>query len=447
MHRKELETGRARIQLATENTSRMKQTLESAHIQIDHWLEPFGNSYFEGAAREVYDSALRGEAIIRRTSEEPFCPACRTWGYEAFGRGRCNYCGSDSDASQCEKCAFPPDAALMKSFACKMCSGPFEWRPVERQVLLVGRYESYLRNLYRQAPIRPPMQEWTVRVLATGPKGWPITRPDEAGLDLMQDGSCRLHTWFLGLAGYMATLREYADVVAGKPELYAQFWSSPGAKLVHFLGYDCAYSHMVVYPILLSHLERAPTQLQFYPNQFLKLDGLNLSTSRNHAIWIRDLVSDYAPDAVRLYLASLAPETGEGDFQVNAFKRWYQEVFLDELGALLQRARNEKRETLPGEDDEAAEALLLSVQERWRTAASIETFSMRALAHLVFDLISIGQQRRLNGAPVGPVVDMIRTFGGALLPDLAERYDVECGLTVSPAPIAARYMATGSGAE
>lgn len=262
------------------------------------------------------------------------------------------------------------------------------------------------------------MNVWAEEVLRKGPKEWAMTRPDEAGLDLAEDGSCRLHTWALGLSGYMAATREWAETIVKDPRRYDAYWHRDDVALVHFLGHDCAYSHMVVYPTLLSMLPGAKPAVMFYPNQFLKLDGKNLSTSRNHAIWAKDLIAQYSADPVRLFLASIAPEESEGDFQVGAFRQWHQEVFVDLIDALIERSRSEGH----GTHGPAADELLLDgMAERWRTAASKQAFSMRALAQIVFDLIALGKERLNEGGPVSHIVQAIGTFGQAIHPTLSER--------------------------
>lgn len=419
MTRKGLEVSRDPVELARENTAKIKSTLTASNIAVDHWMQPFGNKYFAEAAREVFDAAVATGRVTTRASDEPYCDRCKQWGYEAFGRGRCNYCGSDSDASQCEQCAYPPDAARMAQFSCKVCRTPFEWRPVERSYLNIAAGVPKLGALFKHRSIRRPMNIWAEEVLDKGPREWAMTRPEEAGLDLAEDGSCRLHTWALGLSGYMAATREWAETVIKEPHRYDAYWHRDDVALVHFLGHDCAYSHMVVYPSLLSMLPGATPAVMFYPNQFLKLDGKNLSTSRNHAIWARDLIAEYSADPVRLYLASIAPEESEGDFRVSAFKQWHREIFVDQIDALIERGRSEGHNA--AQVLAVDELLLDGMAERWKSAASKQAFSMRALAQIVFDLIALGRERLDEGRPVSHIVQAIGTFGQAIHPALSGR--------------------------
>jgi methionyl-tRNA synthetase len=100
---------------------------------------------------------------------------------------------------------------------------------------------------------------------------------------------------------------------------------------------------MIVYPVLLKMMTKYKMIQSFYTNQFLTLNGKNLSTSRNHAIWARDLVDQACVDSARLYLASVAPEASEGDFDVQKFTKWRAEVFDEIEAKLIPVAESERR--------------------------------------------------------------------------------------------------------
>lgn len=443
MLRRGLELGRDPVELAKSNTAKIRGTLASVGIAVDQWMEPYRNPYFEQAVREIYGAASDAGLITQRESLEPYCPSCKVWGYEAFGRGNCNYCGSDSDASQCECCAMAPEASKMTDFRCKLCSGPHQWLPVQRAFLNLADGAPRLLEQLGRLRLRKPLDSWIRDTLAQDLPDWGVTRPGDAGLDLAADGSCRIHTWFMGLAGYLAAFREYADGQGRLAQMTQQFWHSPDSQLVHFLGFDCAYSHMVVYPTLLNALPQVQARPMFYPNQFLKLEGLNLSTSRNHAIWARDLVAQACSDSVRLYLASVAPEESEGDFVLAAFQQWRGEIFGDFAGALLAAAARE-----PGSWSDDAEgdggAIVQGLRRRWLAATSLDQFSMRQLAQVVLDTIALIRPRLASGRPVAHLAAFLAVAGQALHPALSARIVQAFGIDEEAAR---RFLVAGEQVE
>lgn len=418
MLRKGLETGTDPVQLARSNTDRIEASLAAINIRADNWMRPYRNPYFADAVREVFEKAHKAGFIEFRDSMEPYCPDCDRWGYEAFARGLCNYCGAESDASQCENCAQAPDAELMGDLRCKLCRQPSQWRSTNRAFLKLELFKPHLRDTLLNRKWRKPLDSWLHETLEHL-HDWGVTRPGDAGLDLAADGSCRVHTWFMGLAGYMAAFREYADRI-GQPELFRQYWQSGQGTLVHFLGFDCVFSHAVVYPAQLAVLDHLKVDQRFVPNQFLKLDGLNLSTSRNHAIWVGDLARQACADSARLYLASIAPEDCEGDFRLAHFLEWREEVFGTFFPALLASAGQQDGDWwsgLCGADAGLLEALRL----QWIAASEPAQFSMKTMAAVLLDVIAITRTRLAEGRPISHFAAFIAITGQSLIPDMGAR--------------------------
>lgn len=355
-------------------------------------------------------------ALVWKTSMEPYCPDCKVWGYEAFGRGLCNFCGHDSDASQCEECGQAPDASKMKDFHCKLCGKPFEWRPVGRWFLKLGEFQHYLSGLHAEHPMRAPLHEWAENAIPTL-EDWGVTRPEDGGLDLEADGSCRVHTWFMGLSGYIAALREYA-AIEGDPGLADRYLTDPDAKFFHFLGYDCAFSHALVYPALLSTMPAYRIAQRFVPNLFLKLDGLNLSTSRRHAIWVAEFAERAPSDSIRLYLASVAPEQEGGDFRTTEFETWLADTFGKLVPAIIEagsRMRASGQVRLPDGHD----PVILALAERLERGAEPESFSMKAMALVVQEALNLAGERLGDGPGLTAAALFLAAAGEPLVPRLS----------------------------
>jgi methionyl-tRNA synthetase len=445
MLRKGLETGEDPVALARRNTDRIEASLAAVDIRPDHWMRPYDNPWFAQAVAEVFGKLQEAGFIEYRDSPQAWCPDCQVWGYEAFARGQCNYCGADSDASQCENCAQAPDADRMTGLHCKLCSRPSQWRSTRRAFLRLAAFEPVLRERLLGRGWRAPLDNW-LRDTLEHLHDWGVTRPGDGGLDLAPDGSCRVHTWFMGLAGYMAAFREYA-ANSGQPDLFRLFWHSGQGSLVHFLGFDCVFSHAIVYPAQLSVLDDLKVQQRFIPNQFLKLDGLNLSTSRNHAIWVADLVREACADSVRLYLASVAPEQCEGDFRLQHFLQWRTELFDEFFPALLERGPRKDQDREPdwwaglcGPDAGLLEAMRI----QWSKAVDPSRFSMKGMAQVLLDVIAISRARLAEGRPVQHLAAFIAVAGKSLIPETSAR--IVAAFELPEARVNATLM-SGSAAE
>ncbi len=68
-------------------------------------------------------------------------------------------------------------------------------------------------------------------------------------------------------------------------------------------------------------------------NEFLNLEGHQLSTSRNWAVWIPEYLEKYDKEQLRYYLSANMPESGDSDFSwkdlcVATTMNWWQRTAI-----------------------------------------------------------------------------------------------------------------------
>ncbi|MEZ5841968.1 MAG: class I tRNA ligase family protein, partial [Hyphomicrobiales bacterium] len=349
----------------------MLLSLEAVDINLDHFMRAYESEAFAASATH-YLNAVSAD-VERRPAPVHHCPACGKWGYEAFGRGKCNWCGSSSDASQCEHCARKPIAELMTDMTCIACGSPMELVDVDCHVWTLGRHYPAVAKAHAGQPIRQCLADFLKDSLADTSDNWIITRPGDAGLSLAASDGLPLHTWFMGLSGYRAAVVEY---LAAHPERgsFADWWG-PETKLVHFLGYDCSFSHAVAYAVEQISDPAGPPVGLFLTNRFLKLNGEDFSTSRGIAVWIKDMTGQYPSDAIRLYTAAFSPETEVKNFEMGHFRDWLAGVYKPMSLAARQARPNAKA-------DRSAFAASPALA-KWRRHADLGEFSITGMAEAV----------------------------------------------------------------
>lgn len=416
--RKAMESGTDAVSLAKVNSAKIQESLRMAGIQVDHWLESHENRHFEDATQMLYEFAQTRNLIEPKTSLEPYCEHCDVWGYEAFARGGCNHCGHSSDPSQCEFCAMAPSAPLMSELACILCSQPVVFKRVERRVLKLPMVAQALRERLDSAPMRPQLRAWVRDAYDSGLIDWGVTRPGEAGLKLYDDEAHRVHTWFMGQAGYFAALKELSEHNPQASDAY-QLLFADDTHLVNFLGMDCSYSHVLAYPAQVLLNARFKFKNAFYTNAFLKLDGVDFSTSRGHAIWARDLVGDACADSVRFYVSLVAPEEQTENFEVLAFWAWRERIFGELLPAITSALARDT--AVPDMTD----GIVLSEQEvslieQWQQSARHDEFSMKGMAQVLMQMLdAISEQLALGNVPRNLIV-LFALLGAPTVPALSQ---------------------------
>ncbi|OWW21577.1 methionine--tRNA ligase [Noviherbaspirillum denitrificans] len=395
--RKARELNVERFALGRENGTKIAETLRMIDIELDWFHQAGHNDYFRRAVTQFYTAARDSGNVVSKASRIPYFPAFDMYGYEAFGRGDCNHCGASSDASQCEDCAHAPDVTKMENIRCTLGPSEVEWRTVEREYLRLDAFRGFLRSLYETKALRPHLRAYLEEVLALPDLDWAVTRPHEYGIELDEPGQPNVHTWFSGIAGYFATFCEWADR-QGKPELIDAWLKDRDTGLVHFLGFDCSFSHAIAYPVLLSLVDGFQRDVQIYTNRFLKLEGEDFSTSRGHAIWVRDILKTHPADAVRTYLALNSPEEAVCNFSMAEFSAWYETAFNGKLNRLrdtLFNANQKQAFIAIAACDRAAFNTLL---RDWRHAGSEGAFSMRRLARVCASVLDLAADAAVHRA-------------------------------------------------
>jgi methionyl-tRNA synthetase len=349
----------------------MSLSLSLVGIEPDCFLQAAHHPAYRRAG-EFYAGKIAGQ-LTYGPYKTFHCAPCDRYGYEGFGRTHCNWCGTSSDASQCEHCARVPDIHAIQEMACISCGEKMQEVSVPQHLWRIGENYPQVAQALAAQPKRPCLATWLDEVLRNEQDCWPISRPGDAGLPLDATAQAPVHTWFLGLAGYRACVEAALEA---QPERgrFSEWWA-PETALVHFLGFDCSYSHAVAYSSLLLADDTGPKPGSFFTNRFLKLDGEDFSTSRGHAVWIKDLTAHYPADAIRLYSALFAPETAVENFDRRHFADWVSSVFTPLRQLALQGERRTAALT-----PEQQLALSDSAWGDWLHASSSAHFSAAGMA-------------------------------------------------------------------
>ncbi len=170
------------------------------------------------------------------------------------------------------------------------------------------------------------------KIEAEGLKPRPITRDLDWGIPVPVEGwdDKRLYVWFEAVIGYLSAAVEWARV-SGQPERWKDWWVNPSARAYYFIGKDNIFFHTAMWPAELMGAgeqflqifaeEKGTLTLPFDvpANQFMNLEGQKISGSRNWAVWGRDALTRYDPDALRYYLTINMPENHDSDWDWKEF--------------------------------------------------------------------------------------------------------------------------------
>ncbi len=256
---------------------------------------------------------------------EGTCPNCK---FEEARGDQCENCGSDLNQI---------DLINPKS---KISGKPPELRETYHWYFPLGDFQEKLKQYLDGHP------EWKDNVknycygwYKQGLKDRAVTRDLNWGIKVpIEESEGKvLYVWFEAVLGYISSTKEWAEN-SGQPEKWKDYWQNEHCKLVNFIGKDNIVFHAVMFPAILMAKGGYVLPTNVPANEFLNIEQLKLSTSRNYAIWLDEYLDSFPVDPLRYCLASISPETKDSDFSWRDFQTRNNSELVGILGNFINRS-------------------------------------------------------------------------------------------------------------
>lgn len=152
-------------------------------------------------------------------------------------------------------------------------------------------------------------------------------RAKDWGVPVPNDPTQRLYVWFDALNIYQSGIGFGTD-----EEEYKKWWPAD----VHVIGKGILRFHAVYWPaFLLSAKLELPKSI--FVHGYFTVDGQKMSKTLGNVIDPIQIIDTYGVDALRYYLLSQIPATGDGDFSESRLKEVYNSDLANGLGNLVSR--------------------------------------------------------------------------------------------------------------
>ncbi|MFT3896049.1 MAG: methionine--tRNA ligase [Anaerolineales bacterium] len=282
-------------------------------------------------SQAIFLALQKNGFMFKQFSKQWYSPTAKKFLPDRYVEGTCYICGFEGARSdQCDRCGNVLEPEKLINPRAKTGDGALELRETEHFYLDLSKLEPEVKKFLEART--PHMRDTVIgeslrKIESEGLKPRSITRDLDWGIPVPVegwDGKC-LYVWFEAVIGYLSAPIEWSQLSAEK-DAWREWWANPAAKQFHFIGKDNIFFHTSQWPAELMGAgsafmeifagEAIPLTLPYDvpANQFMNLEGQKISGSRNWAVWGRDALTRYDPDALRYYLTVNMPENKDSDW-------------------------------------------------------------------------------------------------------------------------------------
>lgn len=293
----------------------------------------------QALAQEIFQKVQANGYLEKRDEDQMYCTDCETFLPDRYIEGTCPHCGeAGARGDQCEKCWRMLNPTALRDAYCTICKGKnLEKKHTYNYYFLLSKLQNRLEERLATKTHRKPNVLGVVKKrMQEGLQDRCVTRDIKRWIPVPWDEQKKMYVRFEACFGYLSFVKQYAQE-HNKPDLFENIRKSTDSHTVHFIGKDNIVFHTIIWPALIMAYDggfKLPDDIPAF--EFLNLEGQKISTSRNHAIWLHDIIKSYPADVIRYYMTWVMPETKDADFKRNEFMERNNEL-ANTLGNLVNR--------------------------------------------------------------------------------------------------------------
>ena len=284
-------------------------------------------NFVQAFHRTLYQS----NTIEERVVQQAYCETCKSVLTDRMVIGFCPQCGKATRAEQCEFCGELLEAEHLKEPCCAECHTPVSFRRSKHLFLKMSAWSEQIEQHVRAHPYwRKNAISFTNRYLSEGLPDRALTRDLRWGIPVPKEGyenKC-IYIWAENVLGYFSAVsslceqhgENFTDIVGRSSDTMTYY--------VH--GKDNIPFHSIILPaLLLAHGGQFRLPDQIISSEHVTLEGKKISTSKNWAVWVKDLVQKVQPDEIRYFFIANGPEKRDSDF---SFREFHEKVHSELIG-------------------------------------------------------------------------------------------------------------------
>ena len=287
--------------------------------------------------KDTFLKLLENGYIYSRAVDQNYCPSCAQFLPDRYIEGICPRCGKIARGDQCDHCSALLDPDELWDKKCRLCGRKPELKKTEHLYFALSKLQKQLEDFLEQSEgWRENAVNLTRRYLNEGLQDRTATRDLPWGIDVPLEGyeGKKIYVWIEAVCGYLSASKQWG-IETGQD--WKRFWGNEvTAYYIH--GKDNIPFHSLILPGLLLGSGGLHLPDRIISSEYLTIEGQKLSTSRNWAVWVPDILRKYNPDSFRYYLTINGPEKRDADFSWRELVHRHNGELVGAFGNFVNRS-------------------------------------------------------------------------------------------------------------
>lgn len=289
--------------------------------------------------QNVFLELLDNGKLYKKKEDQCYCESCEQFLPDRFVEGTCPHCKSQARGDQCDYCSQLLNPIELLDKICKTCGNEPIVKTTEHFYFKLSSLQKELEHYVSEAKKDGKWRENAIhlseRYLKEGLIDRAVSRDLPNGVPVPVEGyeEKKIYVWIEAITGYYSASKQWA-LDNARDE--AEFWNE-NTKAYYVHGKDNVPFHSIIWPGILKSINKKPLPTHIVSNEFLTIEQKKLSTSRNWAIWVPDILTRYHPDSIRYFLIANAPESRDADFSWREFIYSHNSELLGAYGNFVNR--------------------------------------------------------------------------------------------------------------
>ncbi len=350
------------------------------------------SAHHHKVVQEIFLKLLENGLIYKKEMEQTYCEQDQQFLPDRYVEGICPNCGANARGDQCDHCSSVLEPLDLLERRCKICGNRPTTRKTEHFYFALNSLQSELERYTEAAEQNGLWREnaisLTKRYLHEGLQDRAASRDLPNGVSVPVKGyeEKKIYVWIEAVSGYYTASKLWAEET-GQDD--TAFWNS-GTSSYYVHGKDNIPFHSIIWPGILKGLGIDALPTHIVSNEYLTLEKKKLSTSRNWAVWVPDIIEKYDPDSIRYFLTINAPESRDADFSWKEFIYSHNSELLGAYGNLVNRTLKFIQKSFGGllPEKEINKEIVDRVDLLYaETGRNIENASFKKALEKVFELV------------------------------------------------------------